>query len=93
MYLQIIDKETFNAVQEKLAKNRYTLGGQETARIPYLLTGKLFCGHCGAGMVADSGKTDTAICIIITLAKSVGNTSAINPVSIKTILNYTLQLA
>ena len=56
MYPQIIDKETFNAVQEKLAKNRYTLGGQETARIPYLLTGKLFCGHCGTGMVADSGK-------------------------------------
>ena len=56
MYPQIIDKETFNAVQEKLAKNRYTLGGRETARIPYLLTGKVFCGHCGTGMVADSGK-------------------------------------
>lgn len=45
MYPQIIDKETFNAVQEKLAKNRYTLGGQETALIPYLLTGKVFCAN------------------------------------------------
>lgn len=55
MYPQIIDKDTFNAVQERLSQNRYTLGGQETARVPYLLTGKLFCGHCGTEMVSDGG--------------------------------------
>ena len=59
MYPPIIDKETFNAVQERLAKNRYTLGGKETARVPYLLTGKLFCGHCGTEMVADGGTSKT----------------------------------
>ena len=55
MYPQIIDKDTFNAVQERLSQNRYTLGGQETARVPYLLTGKLYCGHCGTEMVSDGG--------------------------------------
>ena len=59
MYPPIIDKETFDAVQERLAKNRYTLGGKETARVPYLLTGKLFCGHCGTEMVADGGTSKT----------------------------------
>ena len=46
-------------MQERLAKNRYTLGGKETARVPYLLTGKLFCGHCGTEMVADGGTSKT----------------------------------
>lgn len=55
MYPAVIDKETFNAVQEHLSKNRYTLGGKETVRVPYLLTGKLFCGHCGTEMVAGGG--------------------------------------
>ena len=59
MYPPIIDKEMFDAVQERLAKNRYTLGGKETARVPYLLTGKLFCGHCGTEMVADGGTSKT----------------------------------
>ena len=59
MYPPIIDKETFDAVQERLAKNRYTLGGKETARVPYLLTGKLFCGHCETEMVADGGTSKT----------------------------------
>ena len=61
MYPAIIDKETFNAVQEKLLKNKHYLGGQETAKVPYLLTGKLFCGHCGAEMVADGGTSETGV--------------------------------
>ena len=61
MYPAIIDKETFNAVQEKLLKNKHCLGGQETAKVPYLLTGKLFCGHCGAEMVADGGTSETGV--------------------------------
>ncbi|MDR0384157.1 MAG: zinc ribbon domain-containing protein, partial [Christensenellaceae bacterium] len=32
-----------------------------TAREPYLLTGKLFCGHCGTGMVADGGTSKTKV--------------------------------
>ena len=45
MYPPIIDKETFDAVQERLAENRYTLGGKETARVPYLLTGNVICAN------------------------------------------------
>ncbi len=53
MYPAIIDKDLFLRVQEKLNKNKHVLGGQETAKVPYLLTGKLFCGHCGSEMTAD----------------------------------------
>ncbi|MDR0462104.1 MAG: recombinase family protein [Christensenellaceae bacterium] len=55
MYSQIIDKALFNKVQEKLDKNKYFAGGTATAREPYLLTGKLFCGECGTEMVSDGG--------------------------------------
>ena len=55
MYPQIIDKETFDLVQKRLHENRYFSGGQLTAREPYLLTGKLFCGHCGEEMNSDGG--------------------------------------
>ena len=55
MYPQIVDKELFEDVQKRLNKNRYFAGGVATAKIPYLLTGKLFCGHCGTEMVSDGG--------------------------------------
>ena len=57
MYPAIIDKATFERVQKRLADNRYFLGGTETAKEPYLLTGKLFCGHCGTEMVAGGGQS------------------------------------
>lgn len=52
---QLVDSQTFEKVQEKLA---------ETARAPsrgradetYLLTEKAFCGHCGAPLIGDCGK-------------------------------------
>ncbi len=59
MYSAIISKELFESVQKRLGANRYKLGGQETARVPYLLTGKLFCGHCGTAMVSDGGTSKT----------------------------------
>ena len=59
MYPAIIDKGVFERVQKRLASNRYVLGGKETAKEPYLLTGKLFCGHCGTEMVAGGGKSKT----------------------------------
>ncbi|MBS5850340.1 MAG: recombinase family protein [Clostridium sp.] len=59
MYPAIIDKEMFERVQQRLSSNRYFLGGKETAKEPYLLTGKLFCGHCGTEMVAGGGKSKT----------------------------------
>lgn len=56
---QIIDRETFDAMQGFLAlsampntpQRRRTDGGV------YLLTGRVFCGHCGSPMVGLSGKS------------------------------------
>ena len=55
MYPKIVEPSVFEEVQKRLQANRYFLGGTATAREPYLLTGKLFCGHCGTEMVADGG--------------------------------------
>ena len=56
---QIIDRDTFDAVQSILnrkanpnaPKRRKNDGGV------YLLTGRVFCGHCGSPMVGLSGKS------------------------------------
>jgi len=52
IYPQIIDKLTFEKVQQKLVKNRI-LAGANSAIEPYYLTGKAFCGHCGTNMTSD----------------------------------------
>lgn len=50
----IITKEEFAAVQDKL--ETYKKHNAHTGEIrEYLLTGKLFCGHCGEGMVGICG--------------------------------------
>lgn len=53
-YPQIIDPLTFEKVQKRLSQNKY-FSGANSAKIDYLLTGKLYCGHCGSPMVADGG--------------------------------------
>ncbi len=53
-YPPIIDKDTFLAVAKRLEANKH-LAGANSAKEPYLLTGKLYCGHCGSPMVADGG--------------------------------------
>lgn len=55
MYPPIIEKSLFEDVQKRLNENKYFAGGTATAKVPYLLTGKLFCGHCGSEMIADGG--------------------------------------
>ena len=55
MYPKIVEKTLFEDVQKRLHKNKYFAGGTATAKVPYLLTGKLFCGHCGTEMVSDGG--------------------------------------
>lgn len=50
----ILRKELFYSVQEKL-KNRKGVRGRHRLNEDYLLTGKLFCGKCGAPMVGCSG--------------------------------------
>ena len=54
MYPPIIDKQVFNEVQKRLAKNKI-LAGANSAVEPYLLTGKAKCGHCETAMTADGG--------------------------------------
>lgn len=51
---QIIDRELFDRVQEVYKKNG-KIKAHHRAKVEYLLTGKIFCGHCEAMMVGDSG--------------------------------------
>jgi site-specific DNA recombinase len=51
----IVDKETFNIVQSKLAYNKKLAGCFKTKRM-YMLTGLLKCGECGASMWGNSHK-------------------------------------
>ena len=55
-YPAIIDKAIFDKVQERLKLNK------RFATIPkekFLLSGKVFCGHCGANMIGTSGTSHT----------------------------------
>lgn len=54
----IISKEVFDAAQERL-KNKPNPVGRHRMNSDYLLTGKLFCGHCGSPMVGISGTSKT----------------------------------
>lgn len=47
----IIDKKTFNAVQELLEKNKDEVKPRKRKRRLYALTGKTFCGCCGGHYV------------------------------------------
>ncbi|HHY23566.1 MAG TPA: recombinase family protein [Clostridiaceae bacterium] len=51
----LIDKETFFRVQEKLKRNKKA-PARGKSKVDYLLTGKLFCGHCERSMVGESAK-------------------------------------
>lgn len=52
----IIDQETFNIVQERVEINKHSRRGKYNIEKPsYLLSGKLYCGLCGAGMTGVSG--------------------------------------
>ena len=51
----IIDKETFYRVQERLNTNKRRSFNRKDNYAVYLLTGKLFCGSCGAPMVGKAG--------------------------------------
>ena len=50
----IIDKELFETVQRRLSKNAEA-PARGKAKVDYLLSGKLFCGHCGDSMNGESG--------------------------------------
>lgn len=50
----IVDEETFIKCQKRAEQNKRQRGHNK-AKIEYLLSGKLFCGHCGAKMTGDCG--------------------------------------
>jgi DNA invertase Pin-like site-specific DNA recombinase len=50
----IVDKELFDIVQKRLVKNAEA-PSRGKAKVNYLLSQKLFCGHCGSLMIGDSG--------------------------------------
>lgn len=54
----IIDVNSFNEVQEILETNRHS-PAHSKAKAEYLLTTKLFCGHCKEMMVGVSGTSKT----------------------------------
>ena len=51
----IVPQDLFDRVQEKIEKNKKA-PARTKAVVDYLLTTKLFCGHCGAYMCGESGK-------------------------------------
>ena len=51
----IITKEIYDKVQAVLEKNKKMYGRKTNESVDYMLSGKLFCGYCGAAMVGDSG--------------------------------------
>lgn len=50
----IIEKDLFDRVQRRIAANKRAPAAAKAAE-PYLLQGKVYCGHCGAAMVGESG--------------------------------------
>ena len=54
----IVQKELFERVQERLAKNKKA-PARHKADDDYLLTTKLYCGKCGSFMVGESGTSYT----------------------------------
>lgn len=50
----IVSRELFDKVQAML-KHNYSARARNKAKDDYLLTTKLFCGHCGSAMVGESG--------------------------------------
>lgn len=51
---RIVEDELFFRVQRKMELNRHRPGAYK-AEVPYLLSGKLFCGLCGAPMTGTAG--------------------------------------
>lgn len=56
----IIDKDLFEAVRRRLSANA-AAPARGKAKVDYLLSGKLFCGHCGSSMDGESGTGQNGI--------------------------------
>ena len=51
----IVNQELFDSVQEITEREKRSYGRSKES-VSYLLSGKLFCGHCGAAMMGECGK-------------------------------------
>lgn len=56
---KIIDDKLYNAVQTVIEKYKHAPGIRK-ANAPYLLTGKIFCGHCKSPMIGVSGNSKSS---------------------------------
>ena len=56
----IVPLDLFERVQEKLEKNKKAPARAKAAE-KYLLTTKIFCGHCGTSMNGESGKSHNGV--------------------------------
>ena len=54
----IINKKQFEHVQELLHRNSH-MKAHNKGKDEYILTGKLYCGHCGKLMIGESGTSKT----------------------------------
>lgn len=54
----IVDRETFEIVRKRLTSNAQA-PSRGKAKVDYLLSQKLFCGHCGSLMTGESGTSKT----------------------------------
>ncbi len=52
----IIDKETFQIVQERMKRNRHQQGGRPPKNRDYPLRGRVFCGACKSAMTISTSK-------------------------------------
>lgn len=57
---QIVDRDLWERVQKKL-KRREKASARARGEYDYILSGKLFCGHCGKPMIGDSGTSKNGV--------------------------------
>lgn len=57
VYEPFISQELWNKVQKRIGRHKYRK--RKYMGHEYLLSGKLFCGHCGEAMLGESGKSHT----------------------------------
>lgn len=59
---QIIPTELFERIQAKMEENKQNnAGGRYKAKVDYLLSGKIWCGHCGYRLVGMSSTYRTRV--------------------------------
>jgi hypothetical protein len=58
-FVPLVDIEIFDKCQKRLVENQRRPGSFKPVEDKYLLTGRVFCGHCESTMCGESGKSKT----------------------------------